>query len=128
MRISRLYFYLPALLWLPLSIIALTLLRGFAIPDQSLGEWLIFFTLGPMGIVLPLACRAIWRQGYKKTTVVLGVILMPLTVLYGLVGGLLGPLGIVVSVLIASLPAWIVYGVLKLIKSKRARRAKVAEA
>lgn len=53
---------------------------------------------------------------------------MPLTVLYGLVGGLLGPLGIVVSVLIASLPAWIVYGVLKLIKSKRARRAKVAEA
>ena len=122
MRKSSLYFYLLALTWLPLLIIVLTLLRGFALPEQGWQDWLFFSILFPSGLFLPLPCRAIWRMGYRKTVYVLLAVFGPLTVLYGIVGGLLGPFGIMGSVAFCSVPAMLTWGVLWLINKKRAAK------
>ncbi len=101
-----------ALLWLPAGIVALTLVRGFALPAQA-ADWLQLAITAPCGLPLAFAWRALRRAGRRPAAWIAFALLGPLSVLGALVGGLSGPPGIVVNTALLSLPAWIAYGILR---------------
>lgn len=99
-----------ALLWLPAGIVALTLVRGFALPAQA-ADWLQLAVTAPCGLPLALAWRALRRAGWRPAAWIAFALLGPLSMFGALAGGLSGPPGIVVNTAALSLPAWILYGV-----------------
>ena len=123
---SKLYFYLLAVFWLPLSVVLFTLPKGFNlldILDQDWRQGLAFATLLPTSPLLPLACRAIWRLGYRASAVIVFVSFAPLTAGSTLLGGMHGAPGVFVLGLICSLPVWLLYAALRIITKVRAQRA-----
>ncbi len=48
-----------------------------------------------------------------------GAVLAPLTIAAALIGGLFGPVGIVLYALVLSLPAWIALGITALVQRNR---------
>ncbi len=113
---SRIAFFLGSLLWLPVGIAVLGLVRGLELPENP-GDWpamarSLIVTV-PCGLPLALACRQLWRQGYRRAAWAAMAVLGPVTVAAALFAGLLGPAAIALYAVALSLPAWIAAGVLR---------------
>ena len=123
---SRRTFLIGSLLWLPAGILLTTFIRfpdAFATPTMWFGMLAGLASLivvAPCGLPLALACRQLWRNGYRQTAwgCMLGLGL--LTVGATLLGGLLGPIAIVVYAIVLSLPAWIAVAVVSYLQRRRA--------
>ncbi len=107
-----------ASLWNPLLIIVFSLIRGFSLPlDPE-----IYFLLLPTliaGLILYFAVLKIHNSGRKRTAKVLFVILAPITSLLSIIGGLFGPIGIILYSLVASVPAWAYWLVCKFMDTRK---------
>ena len=95
-------FYLLALVWLPVGVLASALLRGMGIPSEP-QAFLSLLTVAPAGLPLALACRRLHRKGYRVIAWAAMAVLSVAT----LVAGLLGPAAIVIYALALSLPVWL---------------------
>ena len=112
-KLPRRRFWLVALLWLPIGILATAVARGFGLPLEP-QAWLSLVVVAPCGLPLAFAWSAIHGLGYPGTAGAVCGILALTTVVLSLVAGLLGPIGIVVYAIVISLPAWILYAILSL--------------
>lgn len=123
---SRHAFLIGSLLWLPAGVLLTTFVRfgeQFSNPMiwlgllANLGSLII---VAPCGLPLALACRRLWRSGYREaawaTMVGLGIV----TVAATLLAGLLGPIAIAVYAIILSLPVWLAVGIVSLVQRRRA--------
>ena len=109
---ASLKFWSLALLWLPAGLVLQASARfafgssGF--PDAGvLAEMLL--SLLPCvagGLPLALACRSLWRLGYRRAAMIAGGVMGLLTIPATLFAGLLGPLPIMAWALVLSLPVW----------------------
>ena len=103
-------FWLLALFWLPAAI-ALTAAVRFAngLPEDARpGPALL--SLAPVtlfGLPLALACRRIWRLGYRRAAWAAGMGLGAVTTVAALFAGLLGPLAVAIAAVLLSLPVWL---------------------
>lgn len=108
-------FWLLALLWLPVGVAATAAVR-FA-PGAGAAEALMLLPMflmlvaslvvvAPCGLPLALACRRLWRQGYRRAAWTAGIGLGAVTVAASLVAGLLGPVAILLYAIVLSLPVW----------------------
>lgn len=114
-------------LWLPLAILVVSLIR-FAIPssgEEAAGIPNAVATIAFMvvfgwiaAIPLTLAVTYLHRR-VRALAYVCAIVLAPLTVYGAVIGGLFGPVGIVLYPLVLSLPAWLVLGVIVLIQRRR---------
>ena len=107
---NPLWFYTTAFSWLPVGILLYSIIRFFALPTE-LFAWIYLLPATIGGVPLALALRAIYRKSYFKTAGISLVVLAPLTILGGVLGGLFGPVGLVLYPAFFSLPAWIAYGI-----------------
>ncbi len=104
-------FWLVAALWLPLGVATFAFTRFGMIPPSDPGNpGLIhdLVSLSPAmlgGLPLAVALRRIWQLKRIKTAYLLGAILGPLAILAATMGGLLGPIGVILYPVIFSLPA-----------------------
>jgi len=108
-------------LWLPLAVVAQALVRfGFgAIPAPPMpGPMMaaaivpLFVFTWPAGIPLTMAVRRLYQRDHVAAygcAAVLG----PLTTAAATVGGLLGPVAVLIYATVLSLPAWFVLWLLK---------------
>ncbi len=112
-KIPRRRFWLVALLWLPIGIAATAVVRGFGLPLEP-QAWLSLVVVAPCGLPLAFAWSAIHGLGYQGTAGAVCGILALTTVVLSLVAGLLGPIGLVAYAMVLSLPAWILYAILRL--------------
>lgn len=114
----QLRFPLSALLWLPAGMAALAALRGpwpAYDPDLLAG----LGTLAVAGLPLAFACRALWRMDRRVTSCVAFALLAPATAWMCLIGGLLGPVGVLAYAVAGSLPAWLLWLALRLLRRPR---------
>ena len=116
-------FWIWALAWLPAGVVIVSVARsgpGF----QPLEQMPMVFMAAPMallslipvapcGLPLALAWRQIQRLGHPRAAWAAAVVLAPLTAFASLFAGLLGPVAIAVYAAVLSVPAWIVYAVLR---------------
>ena len=116
-------FWIWALAWLPAGVVIVSVARsgpGF----QTLEQMPMVFMAAPMallslipvapcGLPLALAWRQIQRLGHPRAAWAAAVVLAPLTAFASLFAGLLGPVAIAVYAAVLSVPAWIVYAVLR---------------
>ena len=112
-RPSRGKFWLLALLWLPLGIAATAVVRGFGLPLES-QAWLSLVVVASCGLPLAFAWSAIHGLGYPRTAGSICGILALATAVLSLMAGLLGPIGIAAYAIVLSLPAWVLYAILRL--------------
>ena len=114
--VERRGFWLLALLWLPVGVVATAVFRFApeAGPAAEPGIWLPMLlmsvpslvVIAPCGLPLALGCRRLWQQGYRRAAWAAGVGLGAVTVAASLVAGLLGPIAIAVYALVLSFPVW----------------------
>ncbi|MCZ0934979.1 MAG: hypothetical protein OXJ54_07340 [Gemmatimonadetes bacterium] len=103
-------FWAAALLWLPASMVVLSVARGFSVAPGGLAMTLASLAgLASCGLPLAFACRRIHRTGARGAAWGSFAVLAPATVLMILIAGLLGPWAVIVAAMIGSAPAWIVY-------------------
>lgn len=122
-RDSKSLFWIWALAWLPAGVVFVSLTRDGAafMPLESLSMMLMavpmaFLSLipvAPCGLPLALAWRQIQRLGHPKAAWAAAAVLGPLTAFASLFAGLLGPVAIALYAAVLSVPAWIVYAVLR---------------
>ena len=116
-------------IWLPITVIVLAIIRLLDVQteaDRDLVETILsfehiaylFVIAWPCGIPLTFALRQLYHRA-RNTSFVIGIILIPLSGLAVVIGGLLGPFGIAFYAIIASLPAWIVLGIVYFIQRRR---------
>ncbi len=109
-------------LWLPVLVIVVSIIRfGFNTPLEGPGIMgtimllvsvvTLFALAWPAAIPLTLAVRLLHRRS-QVLAYVCALILGAGSVLAVIVGGLFGPVGVIVYALIAALPAWILLGIL----------------
>ena len=109
-------------LWLPVLVIVVSIIRfGFNTPLEGPGIMgtimllvsvvTLFALAWPAAIPLTLAVRLLHRSS-QVLAYVCALILGAGSVLAVIVGGLFGPVGVIVYALIAALPAWILLGIL----------------
>ena len=108
----RWHFWPPALLWLPAGMMVQAAVRFGGTAEPMTPPTLVtaagsLIVVAPCGLPLALACRRLWRLGYRRTAWGWGVGLGAVTLYATLVAGLLGPIAIVLFALVLSLPAWI---------------------
>lgn len=104
--------------WNPFLIIVINLIRGFNLPLDPA----IYFQLLPAlpaGWFLYFAVLKIHNSGRKRTAKVLFVIFAPITSFLTIIGGLFGPIGIILYSLVASIPAWAYWLVCKLMDTRK---------
>ena len=112
-------FWLLALAWLPAGIVVVSLARGVAPPITPEALFMLPVALlslavtAPCGLPLALAFRRIWRTGSTRAAWTSFAILAPLTSFAALFAGLLGPVAIAIYAVVLSVPAWIVYAVVR---------------
>lgn len=122
-------FWAGSLLWLPAGVMLTALVR---FPDQLfspmgwmmlLGGLASLIFVAPCGLPLALACRQLWRSGYRQAAwasmIVLGLVSVGATLL----AGLLGPIAIALYAIILSLPVWLAVGVVSVLRRRRAESA-----
>ena len=114
--VSRWGFWSLALLWLPAGVVASAVVRFVPLaPPVEPGMWLMtvpmmlssLVPVAPCGLPLALACRWLWRLGYREAAWAAGIGLGTLSVGAALVAGLLGPIAIALYALVLSFPVWI---------------------
>ena len=102
-------------LWLPILVLAAAFVRfGFEAPADGpglVGILMLFALTWPAAIPLTLAVRLINRRA-PVLSYVCALVLGLGSAYMATVGGLLGPVGVIVYTIVASLPAWIVLGIL----------------
>ena len=111
---SQALFYVAALLWLPVGVLASAAIR-FGATSAAPGEWVTAIAMGASslivaavcGLPLALACRRLGRLGYLRWAWIGGAVLGAATVAASLPAGLFGPPGIAVVALLLSLPVWV---------------------
>ena len=119
-RRPGLRFILAATLWLPVGIMLLSAVRfGPDVPDMH--AVISLYPTVPAGLFLAFGCWFVHRVGYRWLAWILFVILFLPSVQYAIIGGLLGAPGILIAAFVFSLPSWIVFGILLLIRKFRAR-------
>ena len=117
-------------LWLPLAILVVSAIRfgtlslgggvggiPSAVAMIAMVALMVVFAW-IAAIPLTLAVTFLHRR-VRVVAYVCGVMLAPLTVFGAVIGGLFGPVGIVLYPLVFSLPAWIVLGVTVLVQRRR---------
>ena len=112
-------------IWLPILVIALTIVRfGFENvldnPDWTQFLWL-FALAWPAAIPLTLAVRLLHRRSRILAYLCflgLGIV----SIFTATFGGLLGPVGVVGFTIVASLPAWLLLWILKMAQQNRDQR------
>ena len=106
--IRRCGFWALALLWLPLGVFVTAAVLFWTAPEA----WTPMLpesaaSLAPCGLPLALACRQIWRLGWRRaawtTWAGLGAVTAPL------VAGQPGPLAIAAWAAVTGLPAWLAW-------------------
>ena len=112
-------FWLLALLWLPAGVMATAALRrpleeGLAVdfgigPTPALTAAGSLVLVAPCGLPLALACRRLWRLGYRRGAWWAGIALGAVTVAAALTAGLLGPVAVAAYAVVLSLPVWIAW-------------------
>ena len=102
-----------SLLWLPAGVVLLALIRGFMLPPSA-HVWASLLPVAPAGLPLALSCWLLRRAGKRRTSWILFIVLAPVSAAAATVAGLLGPVGILVSGLVCSLPAWLMLGLFHL--------------
>ena len=122
MKRRHYFFAALALAWLPIGILAISLVRGLAF----LGELSVLASVlpsllvtAPFGLPLALACRLVHGLQRPRAAWVAFAVLAPLTVLASIAAGLLGPIGIALYAIVLSVPAWLLYAVLRWRTAKR---------
>ena len=113
---QRAIFMVLALAWLPLGILVITLLRGPLFTGQVMGLLSALPSLlvtAPFGLPLAWACRLIHGLQQPRTAWITFAVLAPITAAATIVAGLLGPIGIAVYAAVLSLPAWLLYALLR---------------
>lgn len=113
-------FIAASLLWLPVGITATAVVRGLR-SSVEIGMWPMtalmmagsLIVVAPCGLPLALACRRVWRLGYRRTAWTAMAVLAPVTILASLLAGLLGPVVIAVHGAVLSLPVWTAAAVLR---------------
>ena len=111
---SQALFYVAALLWLPVGVVASAAIR-FGSSAEAPGEWVTAIAMGASslivaavcGLPLALACRQLGRLGHPRWAWIGGTALGAATVAASLPAGLFGPPGVAVVALLLSLPVWI---------------------
>lgn len=118
-------FWIPALVWLPAGLVVVTLFRMttvFGGMSAQMGQQMVFAipamlvglaVTAPCGLPLALACRRIWRTGARGAAWTAFAILGSLTAVATLFAGLLGPIAIAIYAAVLSVPAWILYAILR---------------
>ena len=112
-------------LWLPVAVLVVSLAR-FGIDGEGMGPspidiLMLFVFTWPAAFPLTLAVRLIHSR--SRIVAYICAALLGVGAVYGvIVGGLLGPFGVVVYALVASVPAWIVLGILAVFRGGGARR------
>ena len=112
-------FWLLSLAWLPAGVVVVSLARGVAPPITPETLFMLPVALlslaatAPCGLPLALAFRQIWRTGSTRAAWTSFAILAPLTSFATLFAGLLGPIAIAIYAIALSVPAWIVYAVVR---------------
>ena len=108
-------------LWLPLVILAVSVIRFGGVPAETdagaIIGWMVVFTW-LAALPLTLAVTLLYRR-VRVLAYAFGAVLGPLTVLGALFGGLFGPVGIVAYALVFSVPAWIALGITILVQRNR---------
>jgi len=79
----------------------------------------------PCGLFLTFAVQKIIRQN-KPLAYITCFILVPVSAILVTTGGLLGFIGMLLNAAVASLPAWIIVGVMFLIRKYRAHKLKLS--
>ncbi|MDD9963942.1 MAG: hypothetical protein OXU70_17845 [Gammaproteobacteria bacterium] len=119
---QRAIFMALALAWLPLGILVITLLRGLSFPSDPtalLSALPSLLVTAPFGLPLAWACRLIHGLQRPRMAWIAFAVLAPITAAASIVAGLLGPIGIAVYAAVLSLPAWLLYAVLRWRTAKR---------
>ncbi|MCY4641122.1 MAG: hypothetical protein OXC41_00215 [Gammaproteobacteria bacterium] len=117
---SRTAFIAGSLLWLPAGIVFTSLLRNPGFP-QGPEPWpmmvlmmiLQLAVIAPCGLALTLACRLLWRRGYRRAAWTAMAVLAPVTAWASLFAGLLGPIAIAIYATVLSLPVWLAASILR---------------
>ncbi len=126
-KVRRLIRLAAICLWLPLGILVLSVIRFGGLPtDGGLGGPLaVGAMVGSMvlftwiaAIPLTAALALLYRRA-RFLAYAFGAVLGPITVFGALLGGLIGPIGIVAYPLVFSSPAWIALGITALIQRGR---------
>ena len=112
-------------IWLPILVIAVSIARfGFETNLDNL-DWMQFLRLfalaWPAAIPLTLAVRLLHRR--SRILAYLCALGLGIGSIYtATFGGLLGPVGVVGFTILASLPAWLLLGILKMAQRDRDQR------
>ena len=104
--------------WNPFLIIFISLVRGFSLPLDPASYYQLLPTL-IAGWFLYFAVLKIHNSGRKTAAKVLFVILAPITSFLSIMGGLFGPIGIILYSLVVSIPAWAYWLVCKLVEARK---------
>ena len=122
-RDSKSVFWFWALAWLPAGVVVVSVARAGlgSMPLQPLSMMLMaapmallsLISIAPCGLPLALAWRQIERLGHPRAAWAAALVLAPLTAFASIFAGLLGPVAIAVYAAVLSVPAWIVYAVLR---------------
>ncbi len=123
-------------LWLPLAILVVSAIRFGGLPLDSerggggmliavalIGSMVLFAWIA--ALPLTLAVTRIHRRA-RVLAYACGVVLGPLTVFAAVIGGLFGPVGIVLYTLVFSIPAWIALGITARVQRNRTGRLPAA--
>lgn len=123
-------------IWLPVAIVLFSFIRIFMAGGdvdprlvsefftvQSIGYLFIIGWPSGMFLTYPLV-KLIHRN--RVAAFITGVLLAPVTVWGALIGGLFGPLGIVIFAMVASLPAWIVWSIVYFQQTRRSESKEVS--
>ena len=112
-------------LWLPVAVLLVSLLR-FGIEGMTSMDSRTFVQLvvlgWPSGIPVTLSVLLLHRR-VRLLAYICAVILAPFSVLGFILGGLAGPIGVLVYAVVVSLPAWVVLGIVALLQSRRPEAA-----
>ncbi len=121
-------------IWLPISVFVISYTR-LAMMGESAGPslaqffdpyatLLLIFVTWPCGVPLTIALMKLYRRN-RITSYILTVLLVPLTGMFALFGGLFGPFGVAAYSVVASTPAWVVLGIITLFQHRRSLREKL---
>ena len=111
-RIVRHGFWPLALFWLPAGVMVQAAVRfgpsaaESAGPGEALAAAVSLAVVAPCGLPLAIACRRLWRLGYRRMAWFAGTAFGALTVAASVFAGLLGPLAVAGCAVLLSLPAW----------------------
>ncbi len=116
---------LISLMWLPVGFYAVGAAGAGGPPWLAdLDGWLYLAGLAPSGIPLVWACGRLRRMGYPGAAWMAFGVLAPATVMGSVYVAPLGPLWVAACAAVASLPAWLPYGLGCLDRRTRRRNSR----